>query len=98
MTIAKKNGCFDRQAIFTRSDFDKYCKSLLDPQNAFSRGLSSARYRLYSSAQREWITKELIHRFQNFDIFINELIDNARKINDGLMLDFLIILVLMIRI
>lgn len=67
---------YDREIIDKVEDFDVWYDKIKNKSNTghyFFRGVSEAKYKLYSSGQREYITKELNKLFPYCD-FINKLI------------------------
>ena len=53
------------------------------------RGQPEAKYMLYSSLQRLWIDKKLEKHYQSYRQLINNLIDNSKKWNSGLLSRYL---------
>lgn len=49
--------------------------------NSFYRGSSNAKYKLYNSAQRLWITNELNNVFHDYSSFIKKLVGNFKENN-----------------
>ncbi len=80
---------FESTIINTMQDFDNFILNhnvLKSNKNFIFRGVNEAKYKLYNSAQRYWITNELQDlSSENYIYFIQNLIDNAKKYHNGLL-------------
>lgn len=80
-TLSEKDAnfvCF--RPIDRREELDRFIKEMemdRDNKHLIYRGVSEAKYKIYTSAQRHWITQELEKTGKSFDDFIQALIDNA---------------------
>jgi len=81
------------ERIDTKEQFDSFYTSISDQLNdqmgnLFFRGVTEAKYKLYNSAQRVWITKELNNwQIEYLDI-IQEIVTNAKAWCNGLLNKF----------
>ena len=79
--LTSKETHFDYKRIDTEKQLAEFMS--VQTQGWYFRGMHEARYRIFSSSQREWIQKELRNRFGDYDVFINDLISEAKSINGG---------------
>ena len=90
-TIAEKQVKFDHFTIDTKGDFDKMYATLLankieKKKNLIYRGVNDSKFKLYNSAQRHWIQKELsLWPPPDFHTFIQTEIDNAKTWQNNLL-------------
>jgi hypothetical protein len=77
-TLLQKSEFFTQTNIETKSDFDEVFEKFTDSKNILFRGLNDAKYRLYSSLQREWITSKLYEKYDTYQAFLEALVNNAR--------------------
>ena len=77
-TLLQKSIFFTQINIETKDEFDEVFYKYIDSTNILFRGLNEAKYRLYSSLQREWITSKLYEIHSSYEIFLKNLIQNAR--------------------
>ena len=85
-TIEEKEKHFFYVRIDTMDKFNEIFTfhegiSKANKKGLFYRGLSNSKYKLYNSAQREFITKELQKRGIEFHQMISDLIGIALKTN-----------------
>jgi hypothetical protein len=77
-SLLQKEIFFDQETVETREHFD----ALLEKNRALTgflfRGLNQARYRLYSSLQRTWISKQYVEKGVDFKAFLELMVQNAR--------------------
>ena len=79
-TIEEKRKAYDyRQA----SSFEDALNTLQQvsaegKEKVFFRGLAEGSWKIFSFAQREWITKELYHRFSSFDEYISSFLEYTK--------------------
>lgn len=76
-TLLQKSIFFTQTNIETKEEFDEVFEKYIDSKNILFRGLNEAKYRLYSSLQREWITSKLYEKHPSYEIFLATLIKNA---------------------
>jgi hypothetical protein len=85
----EKENVYKNRFIKTKDDLDNFLSSAKDMRNKSFRGVSESKYKIYSSAQREWITKELYASGIDYKDFIKELAKNTLKLNNGLLNKYL---------
>lgn len=81
-TILQKSIFFTQTNIETEEEFDEIFEKYIYSKNILFRGLNEAKYRLYSSLQREWITSKLYENNSSYEAFLSTLITNA-KLQEG---------------
>ena len=74
-----KSKHFYYHKIETKGDFDKYFKETKYDCNFLFRGVNEAKYKLFTSAQRKWITEEISLRGITFVDFIDDLLSNIKN-------------------
>lgn len=84
-TLYQKSLFFSQTNIDTKEDFDQIFEKYNGSQDILFRGLSEAKYRLYNSLQRHWITEKLFDKEKTFETFLNELISNVKTIHSGVL-------------
>lgn len=90
-TIADKQIKFDHYTIDTKDNFGKMYEKLLADKvkkgnNLIYRGVTDSKYKLYNSAQRHWIQKELnLWSPLDFHSFIQTEIDKAKTWQNNLL-------------
>ena len=72
-----KHFCYHQ--IKTKDDFDKNYKRLLNKDCFVFRGVNEAKYKLFTSAQRKWITAEMYLQGITFVDFIDDLLSNIKN-------------------
>jgi len=80
-SLFQKSGFFRQTTIETKKDFDKTFDEFKDKKDTLFRGLSEAKYRLYSSLQRKWIVNKIYEKGKSYEVFLRQLIENAKKVN-----------------
>lgn len=81
-TLLQKSIFFTQVNIETKEEFDEVFDRYLTSENILFRGLNEAKYRLYSSLQREWITSKLYEKHPSYGAFLKSVIENA-KLQEG---------------
>ncbi len=81
-TLLQKSIFFTQTNVETKEEFDEVFDKFIDSRNILFRGLNEAKYRLYSSLQREWITSKLYEKHPSYEAFLSTLIKNA-KLQEG---------------
>lgn len=84
-TLYQKSGFFRQTTIEIEKDFDKIYDEFKDKKDTLFRGLSEAKYRLYSSLQRNWISNKIYEKGKSYEAFLRELVENAKKANGGVL-------------
>ena len=77
-TLLQKSIFFTQVNIETREEFDEVFDKYAKSEHILFRGLNEAKYRLYSSLQREWITSKLYEKHKTYESFLETMIKNAR--------------------
>lgn len=75
--LEQKKSFFETINITTINEFDKIYQELHG--NLLFRGIHEAKYKIYTSAQREWITNEYSKQGITFTQFIDLIITNIRS-------------------
>ena len=76
--LKQKESFFDAINVVTYEDFDTIYEKL-NQSTLLYRGIHEARYKIYTSAQREWITNEYSKQGVSFTQFIQSIITNIRQ-------------------
>lgn len=77
-SLTEKDSFFRTTTITTRKEFDETYKKI-SGKDLLYRGIYEAKYKIYTSAQREWITNEYSKQGIVFTHFIQSIINNIRK-------------------
>lgn len=83
-----KSSRFGNQVMIdSSSDFDNWFnRHISEGETSFIyRGVSEAKFKIYSSAQRYWITQELSKSGKSFTDFVDSLIQELKAANNGLL-------------
>lgn len=75
----KKNQLFNSQLINSKSEFDTFYTEIVNNKNAIFRGVHEAKYKIYTSAQREWITNNYNLQGIEYVDYIQSIIDNIKS-------------------
>lgn len=73
-TLQKSNN-FDQINIDTKEDFDELYESLKNKENILFRGQREAKWRLYSTLQRYWISEELYKENYSYEDLIEAMVE-----------------------
>jgi hypothetical protein len=73
-TIKERENSFDRTVVTSFDELLKLLKKELKKENVFFRGQAQARWKIFSSIQREWIEKNLEYFHGSIDDFIEKLL------------------------
>ena len=76
--MAQKEPFFETHNVNTYTEFDNIYKEL-NKNTLLYRGVHEAKYKIYTSAQREWITNEYSKQGITYTQFIHSIISNIRK-------------------
>jgi len=79
----EKEQRFVLEVIEKTREFDKLLDELNSDKPNIYRGVRSAKYMLYNTAQRFFIEKELVKTGTNYEVFVENQIKNARNWQDG---------------
>lgn len=77
-SLTEKEPFFRTTTITTSKEFDETYE-ILSGKGLLYRGIHEAKYKIYTSAQREWITNEYSQQGIDFTHFIQSIINNIRK-------------------
>lgn len=88
-TLLQKSIFFTQINIETKEEFDGVFEKYINCENILFRGLNEAKYRLYSSLQREWIISKLYKKYTSYELFLTTLIKNARTQEGGVLPKYL---------
>ena len=91
--LSKKSPFFkgEMTIIDTKSDFDNFFSDFIPKgkiKKYFFRGMNEAKYKLYNSGQRAWLTYELSKSFNLYQEFIDKQVLKVRQIHKGLLSKF----------
>jgi hypothetical protein len=89
LTLLQKDLYFNQQIINTEQEVDDLFDELLTLKNHLFRGLSEAKYALYSTLQREWINKKLFLKYSTYEEYLVKLVETARNIDNGILQKYL---------
>jgi FRG domain len=84
-TLLQKSIFFTQTNIETVKEFDEIFEKYEYSENILFRGTNEAKYRLYSSLQREWITKKLYEKHNSYQDYLSSLVNNARLQEGGVL-------------
>lgn len=80
--LSEKNPFFNCNTIHSKADFDAAISKYSAPNNnqkyAF-RGVKEAKYKMYSSAQRSWIKKNLDKKFKSMTDYVISSLEKAKQ-------------------
>lgn len=61
-------------------EFDRIFKEIMDNKSGYMfRSVNEARFKLYSSAQRQWIWNSLLNNYPSYKDYINRLVDQVKS-------------------
>ena len=78
--ILQKRNFFSIDQVDTESEFDILYESLKDVTGYLFRGQSEAKWRLYSSLQRSWLSSELPNNEIEYKAFLQDMIDRGSRV------------------
>jgi len=87
----EKGGSFEQKNINSTEEFDELLKAFKKEQSKYGlvfRGMSNAKYKLYNSAQRQWLNIEMQHLGLTYLDFIKREIKNANRWQNNLLEKF----------
>ncbi|MFT4802364.1 MAG: hypothetical protein ACI93N_002142 [Flavobacteriaceae bacterium] len=87
-TTLQKALFFEQVIIQTEEDFDLIYEKNKNTTETLYRGVSEAKWRIYSSLQRHWINEKIYEKGIDYKTFIEQLIINAKKQNGGIIEKF----------
>jgi hypothetical protein len=87
-TVLQKSIFFDQETIDTKEQFNEVFEKYKETTGILYRGLNEAKYRLYSSLQRCWITGKFPEQNANFADFLRALVENARKVHGSVLTNY----------
>lgn len=80
-TIEQKRNAYEYRQAFSFEDAMKILKQVSDEGNGnvFFRGVAEGAWKIFSFAQRDWITKELNCQFHSFENFLSSFLEYAKE-------------------
>ena len=78
--LQDKGDYFDNYAIKTLKDFDTFYSDYAQKEGLIYRGVNEAKFHIYTSAQRFWLTDNLKSHF-SFTCFIGKLLNKLKSDN-----------------
>jgi len=83
-SLEEKENVFARQTIKTISEFDTWYDSISKQDGLIFRGMCEAKWKIYTSAQREWITNEYKNKVSyknkfSYSAFIDMILRNIKQ-------------------
>ncbi|WP_055437640.1 FRG domain-containing protein [Lacinutrix algicola] len=87
-TTLQKALFFEQVMIDTKEDFDSIYEEHKNSESTLYRGVTEAKWRIYSSLQRYWINEKLYENGTDYKTFIEKTISNAKKQNGGILEKF----------
>ncbi|WAC02958.1 hypothetical protein N7U66_04835 [Lacinutrix neustonica] len=87
-TTLQKALFFEQIMIDTKEDFDSIYEQHKNSESTLYRGVTEAKWRIYSSLQRYWINEKLYENGTDYKTFIEKTISNAKKQNGGILEKF----------
>lgn len=82
-TLDEKKWYYNCIKIETEQEFDDNFKKIQDNSEGYAfRSINEAKFKLYSSAQRQWILHDLSNRHASFSNYILSLISQIRQNNN----------------
>jgi hypothetical protein len=89
-TLLQKSLFFDQTNIETKDEFDEVFEKYNNAKGFLFRGLNEAKYRLYSSLQRDWISTKEYTKDRPYNDFLKLLVENARKQQQEVLSNYLV--------
>lgn len=77
--LLQKHNFFSQIQIDSESDFDRIYDSLKKSPNHLFRGQAEAKWRLYSSLQRNWVHGDFSNKGINFQTFLQNMLNEGVK-------------------
>lgn len=79
-TLAEKEQFYNCIRIETEQEFDNYFNQIQTNSNGYAfRSINEAKFKLYSSAQRQWIWNDLSNAHTSFNNYILSLISQIQQ-------------------
>lgn len=89
ITLLQKDLYFNQKIINTEVEVDELFDEFSKLEFHLFRGLSEAKYALYSTLQREWINKKLFLKHSSYSSYLMQLVNTAREIDEGILYKYL---------
>lgn len=86
-SLGQKNQFFQSRTIETIKEFDKIYEQYSNETGRLFRGMNEAKFMLYSSLQRNWISSNFETNEIELATFLRILVDNARKHESDLIIN-----------
>ncbi|WP_113922113.1 FRG domain-containing protein [Cognataquiflexum aquatile] len=78
-SITEKGSFFDSHEIETSQDLSKLMATLNEQMESIFRGVNNAEYKMYNSAQREFLSRSNFSiNQQDYEAFIDKMVQNAK--------------------
>lgn len=89
-TVEEKTSAYEYTQIYSFADLIFYLQSISNssPQNTYFRGQPDGSWKIYSSMQREWLTRELYYRYSNYPEIISKFLDYIKEHNSAQLRNF----------
>lgn len=78
--LQDKGDCFENYAIETQKEFDTFYSGFANEKGLIYRGVNEAKFHIYTSAQRFWLTDNLKLQ-SSFTWFIGKLLNKLKSDN-----------------
>lgn len=78
-SLEEKENVFARKTIKTTSEFDTWYDSISKQEGLVFRGMCEAKWKIYTSAQREWITKEYKNNISSYSAYIDKILQRIKQ-------------------
>jgi hypothetical protein len=85
-TFDKKSRHFYHEKINSVEEFDNFYEKLKNDRKNIYRGVNNASYKLYNSLQRHFIENNLDSCFDDFNDFVENDIEKAKKWNNNILI------------
>lgn len=80
LCLKEKEDVYNCTIIDTEQDFSNIFQNIIDNQsNYVFRSVNEAKFKLYSSAQRQWIWNDLSNKYSSYKDYINSFIVNVQS-------------------
>ena len=89
-TIEEKSSAYEYTQVYSFTDLIFYLRlvSHNNPQNTYFRGQADGSWKLYSSMQREWLTRELYFRYSSYPEIISKFLNYIKEYNSTQLRNF----------
>lgn len=78
--LRAKEQFYNCTTIDDTQEFDRIFKEIMDNKSGYMfRSVNEARFKLYSSAQRQWIWNSLLNNYPSYKDYINRRVDQVKS-------------------